>query len=345
MPDPLLEARRKLVTSLVLFGVLLSFGTFGFYIVDRLDSADDARPLIDCFYFTLVVLTTVGMSGPESPEERYFSIILMMVGIFVLAAAASNLVAFAVDGELNLYLSRRKLERMIQNLAGHYIVVGFGRMGRALCEDLQAHGESFVLIERDPDLAADAQRHGYLTVIGDATEEETLEHAGIGSAVGLTTCLPDDPANVFVTLTARGLRPQMEIVARAENPHTEPKLRRAGADRVICPPVLSAARVVEMLIKPAVVDLIPATSSLADQLDFTKVCAAKLPRLIGKSLAEADITGRTGMIVAAICRGDKQQFNPPQTTRIDIEAELVVVGPNGGIEVMLDIYGNGEEAE
>ncbi|MEO1093252.1 MAG: NAD(P)-binding protein, partial [Pseudomonadota bacterium] len=172
------------------------------------------------------------------------------------AAAASNLVAFAVDGELNNYFVRRKLQRMIKELKNHYIVVGFGRMGVALCEELTQQDDPFVLIERDPALAAEAQERGYLTVVGDATHEDILEQAGIHRAAGLTTCLPNDPANVFVTLTARGMRPpthsptshtnspdtpaaasspDLEIVARSENPTTEAKLRRAGADRVICP--------------------------------------------------------------------------------------------------------------
>jgi voltage-gated potassium channel len=339
--SPLEQAKRKLVLSLVLFTGLLIFGTCGFYVADHLDATPGGRTLVEAFYFTLVVLTTVGMEGPVSDMERYFAIFLMLVGIFLVAAAASNLVAFAIDGELNKHFGRRKLEKQIEKLEGHFIVVGFGRMGRALCERMATEDEAFVLVELDEDLAEEAEALGYLCIHGDATDEHVLDRAGITQAGGLATCLPNDPANVFVTLTARGLRPQIEIVARAEDPATEAKLLKAGASRVICPPVEGASRLHEMLIKPVVTDLIPQASAEADAVDACVFRVDGLPKLLGRSLAEADIPGQTGMLVAAVERDGQRTFSPPTSFTLADTDKLYLMGPEGGIDKLIEAYGQG----
>jgi len=339
--SPLQQAKRKLYVSLVLFAGLLIFGTCGFYIADHLDATPGGRTLVEAFYFTLVVLTTVGMEGPVSDMERYFAIFLMLVGIFLVAAAASNLVAFAIDGELNKHFGRRKLEKQIDKLEGHFIVVGFGRMGRALCQRMAAEDEAFVLIELDEDLTEEAEALGYFYIHGDATDEHVLVRAGIAQAGGLATCLPNDPANVFVTLTARGLRPQIEIVARAEDPATEAKLIKAGASRVICPPVVGASRLHEMLIKPVVTDLIPPSSAEADVVDACVFRVDGLPQLVGCSLGASDITGRTGMLVAAVERDGQRTFSPPSDFTLAESDKLYLMGPDGGIDKLIEAYGDG----
>ncbi len=212
-------------------------------------------------------------------------------------------------------------------------------MGRALCDRLLEAREPFVLIERQESLAEQARAKGFLCVCGDATDEDTLLAAGVERAAGLATCLPNDPANVFVTLTARGMRPEMEIVARAEDPATEAKLIRAGANRVICPPVVGAARLHEMLVKPVVADLIPATSAEADLLDVCAVNVGGLPALIGKTLAEADIQGRTGMIVAAHERDGATTFSPAGHTRLERDDKLYLMGPDGGSHSLIVTFG------
>lgn len=323
----------------MLFASLLLFGTVGFYVVDRFDAEEGARSLADSFYFTLVVLTTVGMDGPVSQLERYFSIVLMLVGIFLAAAAASNLVAFAIDGELNKHFGRRRLEKMLRKQEAHFIVVGFGRMGRALCQQMAEKKEAFVLIERSPTLAEEAQAMDYLVVEGDATDESTLRRAGIADATGLATCLPSDPANVFVTLTARGLRPYMDIVSRAEDPLTEAKLLRAGATRVICPPVVGARRLREMLIKPMVVDLIPDTSAEAESLDVCTCRVDSLPGLMGKTLGETQFKETTGMLVAAVERNGTKTFEPSDDFILSDTDKLFTIGPDGGAERIMDAFG------
>jgi voltage-gated potassium channel len=312
-------------------GVLL-VGTIGFYIVDRIDQAEGARDLLHCFYFTLVVLTTVGMEGPESDLERIYAILLMLVGIFLAAAAASNLVAFAIDGELNRHFGRRKMQKQINAMRNHFIVVGFGRMGQALCEQMLQRGEPFVLIELDEHKADFAEEIGCYCVRGDATTVGVLESAQVQRASGIAACLPHDPANVFVTLTARGINAQADIVARAEDPATEAKLLRAGANRVICPPVVGARRLHEMLSKPDVIDLIPESNAAADQMDICSVSVNALPGLIGKMLSEVDIEQQTGMHVAAVEREGKFVFNPATDFTLLADDRLIGIGPDGGVE-------------
>ena len=330
---------RKLLNSFALFATLLVFGTAGFFVVDHLDDTPEQRSLFGALYFTLIVLTTVGMEGPTSDLERKFAAVLMLVGIFLVAAAASNLVAYAIDGELNQHLQKRRLRKMIRNMDRHFIVVGYGRMGRALCNQLRDAGRDHVLIERKASLAEHARQHGIAVIEGDGTDEETLAEAGIATAAGLASCLPSDPANVFVTLTVRGLRPDMTIVARAEDPATEPKLARAGATSVICPPVVGATRLRETLIQPGVIDLLPAEHADADEIDVCNAAVARLPGLIGQSLADARITDRTELIVAAIDRAGRKTFQPDPSTVLEADDHLIAIGPEGGIERLREAFG------
>ena len=224
--------RRQLTVSLVSLVVLLLVGTAGFRIIG------DQRGLFDSVYLTVVILTTVGMkeggmklTGPE----QAWALILMMTGISAVLYLGSNLVAFFVDGDLRRLLGKRQLQKKISHLHNHIVVCGFGRMGRALCERLTNTGVPFVLIESEADRTAEADEMGYLYLPGDAMSEEVMRQARVDRARGLASCLRSDADNVFVTLTARSLNDQMTIIARAEKTDTEAKLKRAGANRVICP--------------------------------------------------------------------------------------------------------------
>ncbi len=336
--DPIKQARKKLIISLSLFSSLLIFGTLGYYFIDRIDQVEGQRTLIDSFYFTLVVLTTVGMEGPLSSMERNFSIVVMLVGIFLAAAAASNLVAFAIDGELNKHFGRRKLLKQIKSLKNHFIIVGYGRMGKALCDQMLGMDMPFVLVELDEDKVAEAETHGILYIQGDATDEEVLLSAGLENASGLATCLPHDPANVFVTLSARQLKPEMDIVARSEDPATESKLLKAGATRTICPAKAGAHQLYEMLAKPAVVDLIRSTSSEANNLDVCAFLVEKFPNLIGKTIAESQIRENTGMAVTALEREGVHHFVPPSNMKLKATDKLFLMGPDSSTDKLISFY-------
>jgi voltage-gated potassium channel len=336
--DPLRQAQTKLAINLFLSSGLLLFGSLGYYLISQNDSIPGSRTFLESIYFTLVVLTTVGMEGPLSPEERYFSILLMLVGIFLIAALASNIVSFAIDGEINKHFGRRKLQKQINALSKHFIVVGFGRMGQELCEQLTESKQPFVVVELNEEKTELADQHNYLCIRGDATDEEILKAAGLDHAAGLATCLPHDPANVFVTLTAREFRPDMEIVARSEDPASESKLRRAGANRTICPAKAGARQLYELMVKPVLVDMISSHSADRNKIDFTVFHVEKLPKLIGKSIKECEIKIKTGMVVTAIERDGEYNFSPNTDMVFKENDKVYLMGPNQHTEKLVEHF-------
>lgn len=323
---------RQLRISIALIVLLVLAGTVGFYWIG------EEHTIFESLYLTVIILTTVGMEAAQE-NERPVALLLMIAGIFTTIYAAGTLVAFIIDGDLRALLGRRQLNHTLDHLRNHIIVVGYGRMGRRLCIDLHEAGVEFVLIEYDSDKTreVDEEEH-YLYVNGDAMEEQILKRAGLERARGLATCLPRDEHNVFVTLTARGIRPHMQIVARSEDPRTEEKLIRAGANRVICPPELGASQVLEMLIKPTISDIIPADNAEKSDLDVCRFSVNKLPGLLGKTIKSAAILEKTGMMVAAIDRKGTRTFNPSADTPLDAECELITIGPDGSRQKMMHTF-------
>ena len=201
---------RLLGYSLLLTVLVLLLGTAGFYFLG------EARGWFEALYLTVMIVTTVGLKEqyPEfNTAETRWSLVVMLLGIVTVLYATGNLVTFLISGELNRILGRRQLEGKIQKLNKHFIVCGFGRMGRALCDSLESKGAPFVAIERDPQRIPVALDRGYLHITGDATLENTLETAQIKKARGLASCLRGDADNVLVVLSARGLNEKMTITA------------------------------------------------------------------------------------------------------------------------------------
>jgi len=330
------DRRRQIRNSLLLFIGVLCVGMLGFMVLG-------GRGLFTAMYLTAVIITTVGMKEDNvdfSGLEEVWSLGLMLTGIFVALYAAGNVVAFIVEGEIGRMFGRRQLENRIKNLHDHFVVCGFGRMGRALCEALQAKGRAFVVIERDSALTAEADDLGYLYMLGDAMCEQTLRSARIDQASGVACCLSSDADNVFVTLTARGLNNDITIISRSENLESVAKLERAGADRVICTPVLGATRAMQMLTNPAIDDLMEIDVHGPD-IEVSKLKVSQLPGLAGQPLMELSLPSRTGLMVVAIVKEDGQrQFNPPADYVPTGNDELLVIGPVGGIEKMLDLFGD-----
>lgn len=273
-------------------------------------------------------------------KERIVATFLMLGGIFTTIYAAGAVVSFIVDGHLQNALKRRMLKNQIEKLQDHFIVVGFGRMGRALCGEFAEKGQDFVLIERNPERVERAEGLGYLVIEGDAHDEDNYENAGIQRAHGLASCLPNDADNVYVTLTARGFSSSLTIVARTEDMRVHTKLLRAGADRVVCPPVLSASKVVSLMISPT-----HDTGEYGGETDRTvpveiiEVPAKEFPKLIDRPLAENHVRTRTGVTVIAVDRGEKRELNPTALYSPLCGDILILAGTRSGFEQMRIQYG------
>lgn len=287
------------------------------------------RGVFEAFYLTVVILTTVGMEGPDSDIERAWGLFLMIAGVGTVIYATGQVVSFLIEGQLREMIGRHKVNEQIRKLDGHQIVVGFGRMGQALCATLAYHDRAFVLIENCKERLAVAEELGYLTVSGDATEDLTLVHAGIDHASGLASCLPRDADNVFVALTARGLGPELHITARCEDAATDPKLRRAGADRVICPAVIGAQRASDHLLNPQVDEMIELDGEWPD----LEVAMIKLDRFPDTALTTVsdlhEALGERTSIVALIRADGSRTLRPSEGMPVNATDQLIIVGNSG----------------
>lgn len=328
----MLNPARQLRLSAILIVVLIVGGTIGLH-------AAGGNSWVHCIYLTISILTTTGMES-ATEEEKPMCVALMIGGIFTMVYAAGNLVAFVVGGEIQKHMERRKITQQISKLKQHHIIVGYGRMGKALCSALEEKKVPFVLIERNALKVQEAEHRGYLVVVGDAVEESAFDEARIKYAQALASCLPKDADNVFVTLTARAMNPSLNIISRAEEPSTQPKLIRAGADRVICPPLLSATKVSAMMLYPTDDHGDHATSvKKSTGIHIVEVPVDQLPVLIDKSLGENYVRTRTAMTVVAVDRGAQRVLNPTALFVLLAGDKLILVGPDGGEVTLREHYG------
>jgi voltage-gated potassium channel len=323
---------RQLRLSVILIVALVIGGTVGFHVIG-------GESWVHCIYLTITILTTTGME-PASDAEKPVALALMVGGIFTMVYAAGNLVAFFVGGEIQKHMERRKITQQIGKLKQHHIIVGYGRMGKALCATLAEKKAPFVLVERNSAKIQEAEHRGYLVIAGDAIEESAFEEARIKYARALAACLPKDADNVFVTLTARAMNPDLNIISRAEEPSTQPKLIRAGADRVICPPVLSANKVSSMMLNPTEDHGEHATAvKKSTGIHIVEMSVDELPVLIDKSLGENYVRTKTAMTLVAVDRGAQRELNPSALFVLLDGDKLIFVGPDGGDVNLREHYG------
>ena len=223
--------RTQLARSLLTLAAVVMLGLAGYMLIE-------GWSLLDAAYMVVVTFTTVGYEEvhPLSPNGRLFTMLMMVAGVGVMLYILTSVVHMVVEQEVLRSLVRRhRMRTRMARLSGHFIVCGFGRVGRAVAFTLREESVPLIVIDKDEDALADAEEHGLLCVHGDPTRDADLQSAHVGEARGLVAATGDDAENVYISLTARGLNPDLHIVARASRPDAEDKLRRAGADQVISP--------------------------------------------------------------------------------------------------------------
>ncbi len=319
---------RHLKFSLLTLSAVIGLGTAGYSLIEGWDT-------FDALYMTVITLATVGFKEVHelSYEGKAFTIVLIIFGAGIIAYAIGSMIQFMVEGQLRSILGRIKLEKQINKLQGHYIVCGYGRIGALICREFQAKPLAFVVVEQDPQLCERLSHEGYLFVHGDATDDETLITAGIQRATGLITAVTSDTANVYITLTARGLNPELFILARAGEEGSEKKLQRAGANKVISPYTIGATRMAQAVLRPSVVDFIEiATAGQSLELQLEEVVVQGASRLAQQSLITAGIRRDHGIIIVGIKKGAGQMtFNPVPTTLIEAGDVLITLGQAAAI--------------
>jgi voltage-gated potassium channel len=317
-----LKPRASLVYSLAALAGVAAFGTAGFTLIE-------GWSLPDSLYMTVMTVTTVGYGPPLplSPAGRNFSILFMVLGVGTAGYLLSTAVQSLVRSEILAAYGERRRQREMSKLKDHYIICGAGRVGRRIVREMRRAGAPFVVVESNALLAADLQLPDSQVLVRDATLDETLVEAGVERACGLASCLTDDAANLYVVLTARTLNPGLRIVARAVEESAEPKLVRAGANRVIAPTIIGSHRMAQALIKPAVADFMDSITADSLDLAFEQVEVASGSALDGLRLKETNIRSRLDVVVVAIRRaGGEMIFNPSGETQIRAGDMLIGIG-------------------
>ena len=284
----------------------------------------------DALYMTVTTVATVGFREvhPLSRAGQGFTLLLIVSGVGTAFYTATLLATAIVEGGLHRRFERRRIERMLEGLHDHFILCGYGRIGSMIAEEFDQQKVPFVIIERSPERVQSVLLRGWLAVAADASRDEVLERVGIHRARGLIAAVGTDAENVYTVLTARVVRPDLFIVARVESDDAEPKLRRAGADRVISPYHIGATHMAQSALRPAVVDFVQlATSSGHLDLSMEQVKIQDGSGLVGQTIVESGIRQKFGLIVVAIRRGDgTMDFNPSPESVIRAGDELVVLG-------------------
>jgi len=324
-----LDRTTHLIIAIVFTIGLITLGTLGYMLIEHWS-------VIDSLYMTVITLAAVGYGEVHdiSQTGRIFTIILIFFGVSFVLYVFGNIVQFLVEGQIRLILGRRKLDRQINRLKNHYIICGYGRMGRSLCKSLIQKQQDFIVIEQNTDRIPAMEEDGILFVIGSATEETSLLKAGIKNAGALMTVLGSDADNVFLVLLTKGLNPNLCVIARASQNSTKNILYTAGANVVVSPYEVGARRMAHAILRPGVIRFLE--MAFADEntdihLEQTKV--ENSSNLVGVTLKDSEIRKNLNLIVLAMIRGDdSMQFNPSAETIIKAGDTIIAVGENKSLK-------------
>jgi voltage-gated potassium channel len=311
--------RRRISIAMVALVVVVGGGTLGYW--------DLGLSPLNALYQTVTTVTTVGFSElfPLNGSAKIFTIILVLVGVSTVLYAFGVLLEALIGGDLFDLWGRRRMDSKIRELRNHVIVCGWGRVGRAIAEQLTAAGTPFVLV--DPDRGR-LEGVPHLFLVGDATEDHVLQEAGLGRARALVAATSTDTTNVYLTLSGRTLRPDLFIVARARVADSEAKLLRAGADRVVNPQAIGGARIAALVMQPHVAEFLDVVTH-EGQVDFglSEVPAPADGPLAGRTLRETQVRDRTGALILALRAKDGSfSTNPGPDTIVEAGSILIAIG-------------------
>ena len=302
--------------------IVIAIGIIGYRLIE-------GWSLLDCLFMTVTTISTVGYREihPLSTGGMVFTIVLIIGGVGVLFYALTTVVQYIIEGNLANILGRRRMEEKISRLKGHIIICGYGRVGREVARVFQEEKSPFVVIDYDKEAVAKAAADGYLHLAGNATNDDVLKEAGILHARGLVAATGSDADNVFISLSAREMRPDIFITARAGAPESEAKLKRAGADRTIYPHVLGGRRLAMLALRPLVVDFVDtALESRGQELVLENIGVGPGSPVAGKTISEGRACCTGAVILAVKKKGGALLTSFSDDTQLEMGDELVVIG-------------------
>ena len=316
---PALRHLRKIGVLLVL---VMAIGTAGYHYIE-------GWPWFDGFYMVVTTLTTIGYQEvhPLSHAGRIFNVFVILAGVSLLLLGVGLLSQALLEFELQSFFGRRRMEREIGRLNGHYIICGMGRVGRSVARELARKPVPFVIIDNSEAKRQRFASENWLVLAGDATLELTLREAQIERAQGLIAATTTDATNLYIVLTARGLNPNLKIIARASEDAAEKHLLTAGADSVVSPYSFAGQRIAQSLLRPHVVSFLDtATTHLGMDLEIGEIHITSASTFAGKTLESSRIRQERGVIVLAIKRHEGMRFNPAPDERIEPDDCLIAMG-------------------
>jgi len=293
-----METHRKLLVISGMLVSLLAIGTCGYIFIEGW------RPL-DAFYMTVITVATIGYGElkPLSDAGREFTMAIIFMGVGFFAYSINVLTEAAVEGKIKDIFNQRRMQKAISKLENHFIICGCGRIGKTILEMLIREGIPAVVIESNSAVVTELEDAGRLVIVGDATNEDVLNNAGIARARGIVCVLHSDADNVYITLTARLLNPKVFILARASDRKAERRIYQAGANKVISPYEIGARRMGMAILKPSVIEFLDLAVHCADfDLSVEQIEIKESSVMIGKTIKELDIRQKTGVTLLAVKR-------------------------------------------
>lgn len=322
---------RRILTGIVIFTLTVVGGVVGYVVA--------GWTVLDAIYMVVITIFGVGYGEVQpltSTALKIFTILVIVAGALSVAYIVSGFVQVITEGELRRFLNVKRMNKDIELLENHAIICGFGRIGQTIAVKLQATHRPFVVLDNDPERIEFAREHGYLTYLGNATDEDNLQAVQIHKARTLATVLSDDALNVFITLTAREMNANLVILARGELPSTEKKLRLAGADHVVLPSTISGARMAHLITHPSTVDFLAQSdgrTSLNELLAELDIQLSELPagqRLPGGTVGDIEVRGKGTFIIVALRRANGEVLlHPDRSLQLAEDDSIILMGHQG----------------
>ena len=343
--EPRGEGVRRVRRAVGLLAIVTVVGTMGYIVLL-------GWSFIDALYMTLITIGTIGFEEvhnlDNAPVGRVWTMILIISGVGALGYATTSLVALAVEGTVRGYFRERRMRRELGKLDNHYILCGYGRVGRQVAEEFARDGVSFVVIEQKPEMVEECLANGYLALLGEASDDAILEEAGIRRAKGLVAAVDSDADNVFVVLSARKMNPNLHVVARASSDQSAAKLEMAGADRTLSPYAVGGRRLAFSATHPLIVDFLDIVTRGEEGIEFRleEFWVPERSPLANHTIGELKIGEKTGAMILAI-RSKEGKFDttPSAQDRIFPGDTLIVLGTRDQVDRLETLIAGGEPVD
>jgi voltage-gated potassium channel len=315
---------KKLKLSLFILAGIIAFGTVGYMIIE-------GWGVTDSLYMTVITLSTIGFMEVHHMDTggRIFTIVLILVGVGTVAYVFKTAIEIILEGEIRTVLGRKKVDEKIKRLKGHYIICGYGRMGKHICAEFASEGFPFVVIEKDPEVVTKIQEKGFIVIQGDATQDEVVTAAGIERAEGLITVLTSDAENLYVVLSAREINEHLKIITRASEEGAEKKFKRAGANQVISPYLIGASKIAQSIFHPHVASFLESAVSGGAKMGFRldSIQIVKGAVYDGVQILHSKIRDKLGVLIVAIKKENGQlDTSLTPSTLLESGDRLICVG-------------------